>query len=88
MILHAILLTVAEISADGAAKLPVAIFPQMRVATGDGVSVVNPTTKFQGWLTGNVDYGVCTYKEEVGQGEDHLTRRTLSYTNQASQTEC
>ena len=47
MILDAILLTVAEISADGEAKLPVAIFPEMRVATSDGVNIVNPTTGFR-----------------------------------------
>ena len=60
IILDAILLTVAEISADGEAKLPVAIFPKMRV----GVNIVNPTS-FRLWLTGNADYGLCTYKLEV-----------------------
>jgi hypothetical protein len=50
MILDAILLTVAEISADGEAQLPVAIFPEMRVAS-DGVNIVIPTTKFQLHLT-------------------------------------
>ena len=74
MILDAILLTVAEISADGEAKLPVAIFPEMRVATGDGVSIVNPTTKFQLWLTGNADYGLCTYKRASQRGKDRATR--------------
>ncbi|KAJ7198006.1 hypothetical protein GGX14DRAFT_573849 [Mycena pura] len=33
----AVILTVAEISSDGDAKLPVAILPEMRVATGDGI---------------------------------------------------
>jgi hypothetical protein len=75
MVLDAILLTVAEISADGEAKLPVAIFPEMRVATGDGVNIVNPTTKFQLWLTGNVDYGLCTYKPESQRSKYRATRR-------------
>lgn len=74
MILDAILLTVAEISADGEAKLPVAIFPEMRVATGDGVNVVNPKTGFQLWLTGNADYGLCTYKLESQRGKERATR--------------
>jgi hypothetical protein len=50
MILDAILLTVAEISVDGEAQLPVAIFPEMQVAT-DSVNIINPTTKFQLHLT-------------------------------------
>ena len=74
MILDAILLTVAEITADGDAKLPVAIFPEIRVATGDGVNIVNPTTGFQLWLTGNADYGLCTYKLESQRGKERATR--------------
>jgi hypothetical protein len=88
MILDAILLTVAEISADGEDKSPVAIFPDMRIATDDGVSIVNPKTKFQVWLTGNVDYGMCTYARESQRGEDRPTRRMLYCTNQSSQPEC
>ncbi|KAK0189808.1 hypothetical protein F5146DRAFT_1052640 [Armillaria mellea] len=64
MVLNAILLTVAEASVNGEAKLPVAIFPEMRVATGDGVRIKNLTTGFEVWLTGTADYGVCTYKDE------------------------
>jgi hypothetical protein len=71
MILDAILLTVAEISADGQAKTPVAIFPELRIATGDGVSIVNPTTKFQVWLTGNIDHGLCTYPLESLRSKDY-----------------
>jgi hypothetical protein len=72
MIVDAILLTVAEISAHGEAKLPVAIFPGMQLGTSDGISIINPKTKFQVWLTGNVDYGICTYSDEDGsyQGEN------------------
>jgi len=62
MILDAVLLTVAEISSDGDAKIPVAILPEMRVATGDGVLLRNRATDFEMWLTGNVDYGLCTYE--------------------------
>jgi hypothetical protein len=64
MILDAVLLTVAEISSDGDAKLPVAILPDMRIATGDGIALRNPTTDFEMWFTGNVDYGLCTYERE------------------------
>ena len=51
MILDAILLTVAEVSADGKAKMP----PEMRLTTGDGVNIGNMTTKFQVWLTSTVE---------------------------------
>ncbi len=64
MVPHAILLTAAEASVNGGAKLPVAIFPEMWVATGDGVLIQNLTTGFEVWLTGTTDYGVCTYKDE------------------------
>ncbi|KAJ7194324.1 hypothetical protein GGX14DRAFT_378060 [Mycena pura] len=64
MILDAVLLTVAEISSDGDAKRPVAIFPGMRIATGDGICLKNPTTGFEMWVTGAVDYGLCTYEQE------------------------
>ncbi len=64
MVLDAILLTVAEAPVNGGAKLPVAIFPKTWVAAGDGVLIKNLTTGFEVWLTGTIDYGVCTYKDE------------------------
>jgi hypothetical protein len=86
MILDAILLTVAEISADGTgeAKRPVAIFPELRIATGDGVGIVNPATKFQVWLTSNVDYGLCTYALESQRSNHYPSLLVLSSDNQAS----
>lgn len=60
MILDAILLTIADISLDAKEKLPVAIFPEMRITSGDGVLVKNTVNQFEVWLTGNVDYGVCS----------------------------
>lgn len=66
MILDAVLLTIADISAQE--NLPVAIFPEMRIAPGDGVLVKNPETQFEAWLSGNVDYGVCTYQDEADRG--------------------
>ncbi|KAJ7470162.1 hypothetical protein B0H11DRAFT_1812624 [Mycena galericulata] len=64
MILEAVLLAVAEVCVDGDAKLPVAILPQMRIASGDGILLKNPITSFEMWFTGTVDYGVCTYENE------------------------
>jgi hypothetical protein len=64
MILDAILLAVAEVCADGDAKLPFAILPEMRIASGDGILLKNPTTSFEMWFTGTVDYGVCTYENK------------------------
>jgi len=60
MILDAILLTIADISLDTKEKLPVASFPEMRITSGDGVLVKNTVNQFEVWLTGNVDYGVCS----------------------------
>ncbi|KAH9956607.1 hypothetical protein BC827DRAFT_1270800 [Russula dissimulans] len=64
MILDAILLTIADISLDAKEKLFVAILPEMRIASGDGVLVKNPVNQFEVWLAGSVDYGVCTYEHE------------------------
>ncbi|KAJ7898214.1 hypothetical protein B0H14DRAFT_2675292 [Mycena olivaceomarginata] len=64
MILDAVLLAVAEICTDGDAKLPVAILPEMRIASGDGILLKNATTPFEMWFTGSVDFGVCTYENE------------------------
>ncbi|KAF8313735.1 hypothetical protein F5887DRAFT_1151878 [Amanita rubescens] len=64
MILDAVLLTIADISVDAKEKLHVAIFPDMQVTSGDGVLVKNPKNQFEVWLTGSVDYGICTYQYE------------------------
>ncbi|KAH9953291.1 hypothetical protein BC827DRAFT_1387278 [Russula dissimulans] len=65
MILDAILLTIADISLDAKEKRFVAILPEMQIASGDGVLVKNPVNQFEVWLTGSVDYGVCTYERET-----------------------
>jgi len=67
MILDAILLTIADIFLDAKEKLFVAILPEMQIVSGDGVSVKNPVNQFEVWLTGSVDYGVCTYTQKVLQ---------------------
>lgn len=64
MILDAVLLTIADISLDAKEKHPVAIFPEMRISSGDGVLVKNAKNQFEVWLVGNVDYGICTYQYE------------------------
>lgn len=66
--MDAVLLAVAEICADGHAKRPVAILPEMRIASGDGILLKNPATSFEMWFTGTVDYGVCTYENEDHRG--------------------
>jgi hypothetical protein len=72
MFLDAVLLTIAGISLDAKEKLHVAIFPEMCVASGDGVLVKNPKTQFEVWLVGNVDYGIFTYQHERDRGTYHL----------------
>ncbi len=79
MVLDAVLLTVAEASVNGGAKLPVAIFPEVWVATGDGVLTKNLTIGFEVWLTGTTDYGVCTYKDE-GMRSTKISRSQISTT--------
>ncbi|KAJ7694689.1 hypothetical protein B0H16DRAFT_1751040 [Mycena metata] len=64
MILDAVLLDVVKICADGDTKLPVAVLPEMRIASGDGILLKNPTTSFEMWLTGSVDYAMRTYENE------------------------
>ena len=68
MVLDAVLLAIADISLDVGDKLPVAIFPEMCIAPNQGVLVKNPQTQFEVWLSGNVDYGVCTYERETDRG--------------------
>ncbi|KAI6011276.1 hypothetical protein PISMIDRAFT_690142 [Pisolithus microcarpus 441] len=67
MILDAVLLTIADISFEAKEKLPVAIFPEMQITSGDGVLVKNTVNQFEVWLTGDVDYGICTYKNEANR---------------------
>lgn len=70
MILEAILLAVAKISANNNAA---AILPKMQVDTGRGIHIINPATKFQVWLTGHLDYGLCTHMDKSQQGKKSLT---------------
>ena len=62
MIIDAVLLSIAKISAKRDATHAVAILPGMRLGTGDGVVIKNPISEFEVWLTGNVDYGIVQYK--------------------------
>ncbi|KAF8871843.1 hypothetical protein BD779DRAFT_1680078 [Infundibulicybe gibba] len=66
MIIDAILLAVAEISAD-ITSVSVAILPLLRLADGDGINIVNPETGFQLCLIGDTDYGLYTYLQESDQ---------------------
>ena len=62
MILDAVLLSIAKISAKRDASRAVAILPKMRLGTGDGIMISHPISKYEVWLTGNVDYGVVQYQ--------------------------
>jgi hypothetical protein len=64
MILDAVLLSLAKIASSDETKLGVAILPEMRIAVGDGVQVINPVSQYEIWLTGNVDYAVIQYTDE------------------------
>jgi hypothetical protein len=62
MIIHAVLLMIAKISTKRDSSRAVAILPEMRLGAGDGVVISNPISKFEVWLTGNVDYGIVQYE--------------------------
>jgi hypothetical protein len=64
MLLDAVLLSMAKITSRRNADTSVAILPEMRLTTGDGIVVANPDTNFQAWLTGHVDYGVVQYLDQ------------------------
>jgi hypothetical protein len=64
MILDAVLLSLAKIASSEETKLGVAILPEMRIAVGDGVQVINPVSQYEIWLTGSVDYAVIQYADE------------------------
>ncbi|KAJ7814330.1 hypothetical protein B0H14DRAFT_2376063 [Mycena olivaceomarginata] len=64
MLLDAVLLSMAKITAMRNTDTSVAILPEMRLASGDGVVIAHPKTNFQAWLTGNVDYGVIQYLDQ------------------------
>jgi hypothetical protein len=78
MILDAVLLSIAKISAMRQTSHAVAILPEMRLATGDGVMISHPVSKYEVWLTGNVDYGVIQYPVEFDNKGPPIYIPTLS----------
>jgi hypothetical protein len=64
MILDAVLLAVAKLSPTRKSGHDVAIFPEMRLTTGKGICVSHPVSKYEVWLTGNIDYGIIQYPAE------------------------
>jgi hypothetical protein len=64
MVLDAVLLSLSALSKQRKPDHGVAILPEMKIATGDGVLVANLETKFEIWLTGQVDYMVIEYPLE------------------------
>ena len=60
MILDAILLVLRKIALTQ--QSDIAIFPEMRIAQGDGVQISHPVSGYELWLSGNVDYVVIEYE--------------------------
>ena len=59
MILHAVLLAVAEIVSTK--EIGVATFPEMRIANGEEIQISHPDLGYELHISGNVDYVVaCT----------------------------
>lgn len=75
MILDAVLLALTEIASiqQGVERREVAILPEMRIAPGEGVRVVNPVSGYEIWLSGNVDYAVIAY-DDVKDNKARLLR--------------
>jgi hypothetical protein len=61
MILDAVLLALAELSSTQTRG--VAILPEMRITQGDGVQISHPISRYELWLSGNVDYAVIEYDD-------------------------
>ncbi|KAG5649264.1 hypothetical protein H0H81_005035 [Sphagnurus paluster] len=83
MILDAVLLALTEIASiqQGVERREVAILPEMRIAPGEGVRVVNPVSGYEIWLSGNVDYAVIAYddvKDNKGEPHPNLTLAHLT----------
>ncbi|KAL4242844.1 hypothetical protein ABKN59_011265 [Abortiporus biennis] len=63
MMLDQILLTIADIICRENPSYFAAILPELRLAVGDGVMIKNNQTQTEFWLTGNTDYGICTFTD-------------------------
>ena len=61
MIVDAILLSLAKIMSTQ--KKKIVIFPEMRIARGAGVQISHPSSGYELWLTGSVDYAVIEYED-------------------------
>ncbi|KAH9176693.1 hypothetical protein EDB89DRAFT_1939413 [Lactarius sanguifluus] len=63
MIINAILLTLRKITSTQ--HTDIAILPEMKITDDDGVRIVHPTSGYELWLNGCVDYVVVEYNLEV-----------------------
>jgi len=67
MVLDAVLLSIAKLSPSDKG---IAILPEWRLTSGEGVAIRNRTTQYEVSLTGSVDYGIIQY----GQDDDDRDR--------------
>ncbi len=58
-------MTVADLIAIDETRVPVAILPEICLASDNGVLIKNPKTGSQTLFTGFVDYVLCTYEEQA-----------------------
>lgn len=69
VVLDAVLLSLGKVTSNtnypDFRKRSIAILPEMRIGTGDGVKIVNPLTHYELWLTGSVDYAILQYVDEL-----------------------
>lgn len=81
VILDAILLELAEIASDK--KMHVDIIPEMRVhGPADGIQITNPSTGYELWLGGVVDYVLVKFGDlERNIGELSLQVSELPHIN-------
>jgi len=65
-----VLLSVTRIFAKRYTDHAVAILPGMRLGAGDGIRIVNHTSKYETRLNGSLDYCVLQYPVEHASNKD------------------
>ena len=64
MIINAVLLAVRRIVHNVQPKLNVAIIPEMKIDSNDGIHIISPISGYELLLTGTFDYAVVQYTDD------------------------
>jgi hypothetical protein len=66
MILNAVLLSIGRIVHNTQPNMDVAILPELKIASDNGIQIKNPISGYELLLTGTIDCGVVQYKDKPG----------------------